>query len=292
MAGIEVQPQSLAHGMSANGSMQIGSEINKRPASNELDESAVPMTMTSPADRDEPALSPITPHADPDPSPPVADGLTYLLSKRLTSSDSNGAGRVVIPKAAAEEHFPKVHSTSGLRMNVIDSFGTTHTLLLRFWDNKQSRIYILEGTAAVQRLYGITKGDTLTFYQGPDGRLHVEGTRGWQGGDKSQRGATSISRKAKPVHVRRRKLAHPMPAPLATIDVVYKVGMVMNETFTEDGVFRAVHDSSPVRPAPGVKKQPNGRWTAILEFNGGQFQAFFDNENEAAEAFRSAGGNK
>jgi hypothetical protein len=29
MAGIEVQPQSLAHGMSANRSMQIGSEINK-----------------------------------------------------------------------------------------------------------------------------------------------------------------------------------------------------------------------------------------------------------------------
>jgi hypothetical protein len=67
--------------------------------------------MTSPADRDEPALSPITPHADPDTSPPVADGLTYLLSKRLTSSDSNGAGRVVIPKV---RHTPNLYYTSSV----------------------------------------------------------------------------------------------------------------------------------------------------------------------------------
>jgi len=55
-----------------------------------------------------------------------------LFWKQLTSSDSNGTGRVVIPKAAAEEHFPRVSSTHGIKLVFLDTFGDKHALQLRF----------------------------------------------------------------------------------------------------------------------------------------------------------------
>mmetsp|Transcript_28708 Transcript_28708/g.74397 ORF Transcript_28708/g.74397 Transcript_28708/m.74397 type:complete len:307 (-) Transcript_28708:70-990(-) len=304
MASFHTQAAALGNTSSNGGSTDVKKDgtIERHPqkenqSPGHLDQSpahapAAPATL-SPDRREAREVAPHTPHPREAVSP-NSDELTVLLEKRLTSSDSNGAGRVVIPKAAAEEHFPEVSATTGLPIQFQDSYGTVHPLLLRYWDNKASRIYILEGTAAIQRLYSINKGDTLAFLRARDGSFHVRGHRGWQG-DKSQRVTYSKKTKAPPQaqpNVRRRKLANPMPAPLATIDVVYKLDVEAGEALREDGVFRAVH-ASLAGPGPaGVRQLQGGNWTAVIDFKGEQFQAFFASEREASEAFAAAGGKK
>ena len=48
----------------------------------------------------------------------------------------------------------------------------------RFWINNQSRMYLLEGTKPIQRLYQLGVGDVIQFAKLPDGKLVACGRRG------------------------------------------------------------------------------------------------------------------
>eukprot|EP00873_Tetraselmis_striata_P036500 jgi/Tetstr1/456764/TSEL_043461.t1 len=146
-----------------------------------------------------------------------------------------------------------------------------------------------------------------------------EGHRGWQG-DKSQRVTYSKKTKAPPQarpNVRRRKLANPIAGASGHHDVVLqgaearaarvqarhcwmsrqakpseKVRPTTCHPGTRGWVFRAVH-ASLAGPGPaGVRQLQGGNWTAVIDFKGEQFQAFFASEREASEAFAAAGGKK
>mmetsp|Transcript_38811 Transcript_38811/g.109818 ORF Transcript_38811/g.109818 Transcript_38811/m.109818 type:complete len:352 (-) Transcript_38811:159-1214(-) len=214
-----------------------------------------------------------------------------LFWKQLTSSDSNGTGRVVIPKAAAEEHFPRVSSTHGIKLVFLDTFGDKHALQLRFWENKSSKIYLLEGTTPIQRRYKLSKGDTIVFLQSGDGQLHLSGHKGSYAPQPAA--GVRVAKSVRPVveapgSRKRRKLSKPMQSPLATIDVQYQVDLRVLQDVREDGVFREVK-SSEENLQPGIRKSAHNRWIAVLELGGTKYKAFFPNEEDAAQAFSSAG---
>ena len=99
-------------------------------------------------------------------------GAKMLFDKTLTSSDTGGQGRILIPKVrpsmlqrqlhpwlhylgeceqvAAAEHLPAVDSQTGVSIPFIDTLGNSYTLKFRFWANGQGRIFILEGTQPIQ----------------------------------------------------------------------------------------------------------------------------------------------
>ena len=56
--------------------------------------------------------------------------------------------------------------------------GTASLCRFRFWINNQSRMYLLEGTKPIQRLYQLGVGDVIQFAKLPDGKLVACGRRG------------------------------------------------------------------------------------------------------------------
>eukprot|EP00798_Chlamydomonas_sp_ICE-L_P031735 gene31735-6935_t len=80
-------------------------------------------------------------------------GAKVFFEKALTSSDVGGTGRVVIPKAIAEQYFPRLDNPSGL----------------------PSRMYLLEGAGELHRAYNMSVGDVMVFAQKPDGGLVIAG---------------------------------------------------------------------------------------------------------------------
>jgi len=95
-------------------------------------------------------------------------GAKVFYEKQLTSSDVSASGRVVVPKAIAEQYFPKIDSATGRELEVENASGAKYTLRFRFWANNQSRMYLLEGTADLQHHYHLRMGDMLIFAQKPD----------------------------------------------------------------------------------------------------------------------------
>jgi len=59
-------------------------------------------------------------------------GAEIFYEKTLTSSDANGSGRIVIPKAVAEVHFPILENQAGISIDAIDSIGNTYGLKFRY----------------------------------------------------------------------------------------------------------------------------------------------------------------
>lgn len=115
---------------------------------------------------------------------------TIFYEKRLTSSDANGAGRIVIPKAVAETYFPVLESQSGVPINAIDTLGNAYNFRFRydhwsshfgrigrcrFWINNQSRMYLLEGASELQRRYNVRVSDVMIFAHKRDKTLVVAG---------------------------------------------------------------------------------------------------------------------
>jgi len=58
-------------------------------------------------------------------------GAKVFFEKQLTSSDVNASGRVVVPKAVAEQYFPKLENPTGQTLDVEDAQGDTYTLRWR-----------------------------------------------------------------------------------------------------------------------------------------------------------------
>eukprot|EP00878_Enallax_costatus_P028893 GHUV01031248.1.p1 GENE.GHUV01031248.1~~GHUV01031248.1.p1 ORF type:complete len:202 (+),score=43.96 GHUV01031248.1:358-963(+) len=102
-------------------------------------------------------------------------GAKVFFEKQLTSSDVSASGRVVVPKAIAEQYFPRIDNPSGTELGVEDAAGDTYTLRFRFWINNQSRMYLLEGTAELQHHYHLKMGDVLIFAQKEDSTIVLAG---------------------------------------------------------------------------------------------------------------------
>ncbi len=100
-----------------------------------------------------------------------------MFEKTLTHSDTSGGGRIVIPKAIAETHFPSIDDPSGCVVPVVDVFGETRGLRFRYWVNNSSRMYILEGVGPLLKLFKLSVGDVLIFGKDEDDHLVICGRK-------------------------------------------------------------------------------------------------------------------
>lgn len=100
-----------------------------------------------------------------------------MFEKTLTHSDTSGGGRIVIPKAIAETHFPSIDDPSGYVVPVVDVFGETRGLRFRYWVNNSSRMYILEGVGPLLKLFKLSVGDVLIFGKDEDDHLVICGRK-------------------------------------------------------------------------------------------------------------------
>eukprot|EP00877_Chromochloris_zofingiensis_P001165 jgi/Chrzof1/11049/Cz05g21210.t1 len=219
-------------------------------------------------------------------------GAKVFFEKQLTSSDVSASGRVVVPKAVAEQYFPKIDSATGTEIDVEDASGNTYTLRFRFWINNQSRMYLLEGTADLQHQYHLRMGDVLIFAQKEDQTIVLAG----RPSTKSDAAKKPPIRKPSPTPAGTRPASGRRETlPRATKDRSTRRRLRAYGLNAEDieapadGVFRAV-------PAAGLSDQPSAvsavrdaRWVASLNLAGELYQAFFDNEDDALEAFNAAG---
>uniref|UniRef100_A0A7S0S0T7 TF-B3 domain-containing protein n=1 Tax=Chlamydomonas leiostraca TaxID=1034604 RepID=A0A7S0S0T7_9CHLO len=230
----------------------------------------------------------------------IADlGATVFFEKPLTASDASGSGRVVIPKAIAEQYFPRLEQPSGLPVRAVDTRGYEYTFKFRFWINNQSRMYLLEGAGELHRQFTMSVGDVMVFAQKQDRTLVVAGRPATKndvirkapvkrpagaGGDRGKGGREPRSRAPKQPgapgsDAARRKRAKP-GGYASTLDAEPAV----------DGIFRAVPNTGGTGTPSGVAPGKAGRWVVTLNLAGELYQAYFDTQEDAGEAFHAAGG--
>ncbi|KAI8477513.1 MAG: DNA-binding pseudobarrel-protein domain-containing protein-containing protein [Monoraphidium minutum] len=223
-------------------------------------------------------------------------GAKVFFEKQLTSSDVSASGRVVVPKAVAEQYFPKLDSPTGMSLQVEDAHGGTYTLRWRFWINNQSRMYLLEGTADLQQHYHLKMGDVLIFAQkGDRDKTVVLAGRPATRADAMRRAAAAARK--------------PSPAPAgngsgkgggkggkdAVKERNRRAAMRRHGVNPEDveppadGVFRAIPSDTMADTPHAVSQVRAGRWLASLNLAGELYQAFFPSEDQAAEAIVLAG---
>ena len=118
------------------------------------------------------------------------------FEKTLTHSDTSGGGRIVIPKAIAEQHFPTIGDQQGCQLPVVDVFGETRWLRFRYWVNNSSRMYILEGVGPLLKLFKLSVGDVLMFGKDSSRNLVICGRKGTKG-DTARKPPSTHSRKKK-----------------------------------------------------------------------------------------------
>eukprot|EP00798_Chlamydomonas_sp_ICE-L_P025188 gene25188-10825_t len=114
-------------------------------------------------------------------------GAKVFFEKALTSSDVGGTGRVVIPKAIAEQYFPRLDNPSGLPVRAVDTLGRDYSFKFRFWTNNQGRRH--------QEFHGLEANETGSDESGGE---NTYGTL------KGQRDA-SVTRLAEEMARKRRK---------------------------------------------------------------------------------------
>ncbi|KAF3453601.1 hypothetical protein FNV43_RR04041 [Rhamnella rubrinervis] len=69
-----------------------------------------------------------------------------LFEKSLTPSDTDlKTARLVLPKKCAEACFPRILEGQGLPLVVLDTTGRNWEFYFRFWQNCNSKMYVLEG---------------------------------------------------------------------------------------------------------------------------------------------------
>ena len=81
-------------------------------------------------------------------------------------------------QAHAVAHLPSLDSQQARTISAHDAYGNPVTLKYRYWINNQSRMYLLEGTQAIQKEYNLKPGDVIQFSKRPDGSLVLHGRRG------------------------------------------------------------------------------------------------------------------
>ncbi|XP_022761400.1 B3 domain-containing transcription repressor VAL2-like isoform X2 [Durio zibethinus] len=95
-----------------------------------------------------------------------------LFEKVLSASDAGRIGRLVLPKACAEEFFPPISQPEGLPLRIQDVKGKEWVFQFRFWPNNNSRMYVLEGVTPCIQSMQLQAGDTVTFSRmDPEGKL-------------------------------------------------------------------------------------------------------------------------
>ncbi|KAH7624747.1 putative B3 domain-containing protein [Nannochloris sp. 'desiccata'] len=121
-------------------------------------------------------------------------GATIMFEKCLTTSDTSGTGRVVIPKTVAETNFPNIEDQNGIMVDVQDVFGKKFTFKYRFWVNNASRMYLVENTQELLVCYKLAVGDVLVFARLASAEIIVCGRKGT-----NQDGKKKASKRAYPV---------------------------------------------------------------------------------------------
>lgn len=98
---------------------------------------------------------------------------TYLFTKVLTMSDVGKLGRIILPRAAAEAHFPVCTDREGMYMNLYTVSGREYTCILKFWLNGRpnpKRMWLLDGCGDLVTDCSLCHGAALDFYASEDGR--------------------------------------------------------------------------------------------------------------------------
>ncbi|GAX81655.1 hypothetical protein CEUSTIGMA_g9083.t1 [Chlamydomonas eustigma] len=232
-----------------------------------------------------------------------------FFEKPLTSSDASGSGRVVIPKAIAEQYFPRLEQQHGIPVSAVDTRGREYTFKFRFWINNQvSRMYLLEGAGELHRAYEMNVGDVMVFAQKPDGTLVVAGRPATRNdvikkppvkraaGGKGEGGASAASKREPKARSKQQEAPQPKAAAGATEGKAKKrratgalAGSLQDLDPTVDGIFRAVPNGLG-NALGGVSVNKTGRWVVTLNLAGELYQALFDTQDDALEAYNAAGG--
>ena len=224
-----------------------------------------------------------------------------MFEKTLTHSDTSGGGRIVIPKAVAELHFPTIDDQQGCMVAVVDVFGGTSSLRFRYWVNNNSRMYILEGVGELLKLFKLGVGDVLMFGKDDNRNLVICGRKGTKNDIVRKAPGTGARRKKRQaLHDEEVKMAmhHTMMTGfVAPVVKSRSLGLSNEEVDLQcafnywnklafpprpDGVFRAV-PMTRLREPDAVTVQ-YGMFCSTVTIAGEQYQAFFD----SWEAARSA----
>ncbi|KAL3144170.1 hypothetical protein ABBQ32_003954 [Trebouxia sp. C0010 RCD-2024] len=216
-------------------------------------------------------------------------GASVLFEKVLTSSDINPQGRIVVPKAHAEKHLPSLEKQTPSEVHAQDTFGNQIVFKYRFWSNNQSRMYLLEGTQKIRAAYSLGPGDVIQFGKNSAGDLIVAGRKGTKADihrkpppPRGSSPAVTSTERTMTAAKRKRMQSSGHGKSMLTTD--------LNTFYFEplkDGVFRAVPDALSDDAARMVKYM--GVWTVILNLSGELYQAYFDCQAAAVEAFNAAG---
>ncbi|CAN0879554.1 B3 domain-containing transcription repressor VAL2 [Linum grandiflorum] len=86
-----------------------------------------------------------------------------LFEKVLSASDAGRIGRLVLPKACAEEYFPRIDQPEGRPLSMQDVNGKEWMFQYRYWPNNNSRMYVLEGVTSCIQSMQLEAGDIVTF---------------------------------------------------------------------------------------------------------------------------------
>lgn len=229
-----------------------------------------------------------------------------MFEKVLTQSDTSGSGRLVIPRAVAEAHFPHLDDPSGVRLPLVDVFGKIKHFKYRFWINNSSRMYIIEGTQALQKMFKLNVGDVLMFAKDTSNTIFVGGRKGTRsdvfrkpptrkkkdaadGSEKKSRkdgGAKEKKSRPKPVSVSYTPQMKTLTKEEQEIANSYTYWNAISYPPRNDGVFRAV-PATCLRQPDQVSIQ-FGMWCVTVTLAGEQFQGFFDSKEAAHAAYTAA----
>lgn len=247
-----------------------------------------------------------------------------MFEKGLTQSDTSGTGRIVIPKAIAESHFPSLNEPSdGVVLRVIDVFGKTRGVKFRFWVNNSSRMYIVEGTKYLLQTFKLNVGDVIMFAKDTEGQIYVCGRKGTKddmfrkppsftrkkkakmteglpkeqrdrGNGRREKRKTSTSSSREQDYSRdvidkgaqNRKKVRTLTHEETELDGSYVYWNGQSFPPRADGVFRAV-SINRMRQPDQVSVQ-FGMWCATVTLAGEQFQAFFDSKDASQAALAAA----
>jgi hypothetical protein len=102
-----------------------------------------------------------------------------IFEKKLTQSDTNRLGRMVLHKSHAELHFNRaLDGCTGVPVVVTDTHGREWTFKYRSWQNNKSKMHVIDGIQPFISAAGFQTGDTFVFAVSPLGRFHVGGRKG------------------------------------------------------------------------------------------------------------------
>lgn len=192
-------------------------------------------------------------------------------------------------QANAEKHLPFLEKQAPSEVYATDTFGNPVVFKFRFWINNQSRMYLLEGTQKIRSAYHLGPGDVIQFGKNAAGNLIVAGRKGTKldvhrKPPPPRSSSPAIAGGEKPLTAAKRKRAQAAGQGKAMLNVD------LNTFYFEplkDGVFRAVPDGQSDDAGRVVKHA--GVWTVILNLCAELYQAYFESQAAALEAFNAAG---